>query len=143
MPDLGFSRRNALRRLVRCLFAEGILDKTRIVLAPHGRHAWFPLWKQQAIVFFDDLEAAPADTFINRGNITLLRADGTRAPLDTHEALIDVLRESFDVEPGDDGIDGLKADMLNSLRNDANVRVERLHLIFELIAREFLGLQHR
>ncbi|WER47950.1 IucA/IucC family protein [Cupriavidus sp. WKF15] len=125
MPDLGFSRRNALRRLVRCLFAEGILDKTRLVLAPHGRHAWFPLWKQQAIVFFDDLEAAPADTFINRGNITLLRADGTRAPLDTHEALIDVLRESFDVEPGDDGIDGLKADMLNSLRNDANVRAHR------------------
>ncbi|TPQ27781.1 IucA/IucC family protein [Cupriavidus pinatubonensis] len=123
--DTAFSRRNALRRLVRCLFAEGILDKTRLVLAPHGRQAWFPLWKQQAIVYFDDLEAAPADTFVNHGSITLLRADGMHLPLDTHEALIDALRDSFDFAPRDVGVDGLKADMLNSVRNDANVRMHR------------------
>eukprot|EP01034_Spumella_vulgaris_P015325 gene15325-19569_t len=55
-----FAQHNALRRLVRCLFAEGILDSGSLVFAPHGNTAWFPLWEQHALVYFSALRAAPA-----------------------------------------------------------------------------------
>lgn len=123
--DLASSRRNALRRLVRCLFAEGILDKAALVHAPAGNHACLPLWGCHAILFFDDLERAPADTYINRGGITLVAADGTRTAVTTHEMLIDALRPHFDFAPSDEGVQGLKADMANSIRNDAHARAFR------------------
>ena len=36
---LAQARRNALRRLVRCLFAESLLDVARLVPSPDGRAA--------------------------------------------------------------------------------------------------------
>lgn len=123
--DLGYSRRNALRRLVRCLFAEGILDRAALVFAPQGRQACLPLWSRHGILFFDDLECAPAETYINHGGITLVAADGSRTPVTTHEMLIDVLRPHFDFSPTDEGVQGLKSDMANSIRNDAHARAFR------------------
>ena len=117
-----FSRANALRRVVRCLFAEKILDKNLLVFAPHGHSAWVPLWDKHALVFFENLWAAPADTFINRGAITLIGAGGARTPVETPGHLIDLLRSCFDFSPGDDGVEKLKADMANSIQNDALAR---------------------
>lgn len=122
---LAFSRRNALRRIVRCLLAEKILDKGLLVFAPQGHSAWLPLWHRHALVFFEDLWAAPADTFINRGAITLIEASGVRTAVETPDQLIDLLRNCFDFSPSDEGVAGLKADMANSIDNDALARIHR------------------
>jgi D-ornithine---citrate ligase len=116
--------RNALRRIVRCLFAERIVDPGQLVFAPQGHAAWLPLWQRRAVLYFDDLRAAPAATFINRGAITLV-GSGARTPVDTPDQLIDLLREHFDFAPSDAGVDGLKADVANSVANDALARIYR------------------
>lgn len=122
---LTFARRNGLRRIVRCLFAEKILDKGVLVFAPQGHCAWLPLWDKHALIFFDDLSAAPADTFINRGSITLIESNGVRTAIETPDQLIDLLRNCFDFSPNDEGVAGLKADMANSIDNDALARIYR------------------
>lgn len=122
---LAEAHRNALRRVVRCLFAEGIVARDALVFAPEGHGAWLPLWPRHVLLFFTDLRRAPADTFINRGSIMLLDASGTRIEIETAEALIELLRPSFGFEPSDSGIDALVRDMENSIDNDARARVHR------------------
>jgi siderophore synthetase component len=122
---LDHARSNALRRIVRCLFAEKIIDDSLLVFTPHDDGAWLPLWHRRAVLYFDDLWAAPADTIINRGSITLVEADGKRTVIDTAERLIDLLRDRFDFSPSDEGIENLKADIANSVANDALARVYR------------------
>lgn len=122
---LGLARRNALRRLVRCLFAEGILDKRALMFAPNGRSAWLPLWERRALVFFEHLWAAPADSFVNQGSISLLQAGQPPAAVETPEQLIDLLRPGFDFQPSDEGVAALKADVDNSVGNDAQARIHR------------------
>ena len=116
------SNRNALRRLIRCLFAEGIIDADRLVFMPESRAAWLPLWSQHALLFFSDIEAAPARTFINRGALTLVESNGMRREIEHPDQLIDSLRSSFDFTPSDEGVAGLKADIANSIENDALAR---------------------
>lgn len=119
------ARGNALRRIVRCLFAEKIIDKGLLVFAPEGHSAWLPLWHRLALVYFDDLRAAPADTFINHGAITLIEPRGVRTAIETPDQLIDLLRECFDFSPSDEGVACLKADIANSIDNDALARIYR------------------
>jgi siderophore synthetase component len=119
------ANRNALRRLIRCVFAEGIIDADRLVFAPESRAAWLPLWSRRASLFFSDIEAAPARTFINRGALTLVESNGARTAIERADQLIDLLRPSFDFAPGDEGVAGLKADIANSIENDALARVYR------------------
>lgn len=122
---LAGARRNALRRLVRCLFAEHIIDPARLVTAPGERGAWLPLWPRQALLHFDDLWVAPANTFVNRGAITLVQPDASRTVIDEPGQLIDLLREHFDFAPTDAGVARLHADVDNSVANDALARVHR------------------
>lgn len=132
---LNLAQRNALRRVVRCLFAEKILDKDNLVLAPEGRSAWLPLWNTHALLFFSDLESALADTFVNHGTLTLIQADGTREDLRSASRLIDLLLPYFDFAPSEEGIAGLVRDMANSIENDAFARVHRDAWNAELRAR--------
>ncbi|MFW0755169.1 IucA/IucC family protein [Pseudomonas sp. H11T01] len=129
MDDLNtlitYSRKNAMRRLIRCLFAEGILDKSALIFSDDGKQATLPLKDSSATLSFDDFKLAPADTHVNDGDIVLVTQDGARKKIQTHQALIDVLRASFDFAPTDEGVDGLKSDMENSLTNDAQARLYR------------------
>ena len=129
MQDLNtaliYSRRNAMRRLVRCLFAEGILDKSKLVFAQGRDQATFPLKDSRATLEFDNLKASPADTMVSDGSVVLVSEEGTRTPIHTHQALLDLLRSSFDFAPSDEGIEGLKSDMENSINNDAHARLYR------------------
>lgn len=119
------AHRNALRRLIRCLFAEGIVDPRTLVFAPDSRGAWLPLWSRHALLFFSELEVAPANTFINRGALTLIESNGQRLTIGSPQQLIDVLRSSFDFVPSEEGVAGLKGDMANSIENDALARIYR------------------
>ncbi|KIH83537.1 IucA/IucC family protein [Pseudomonas batumici] len=119
---IAYSRKNALRRLIRCLFAENILDRSALNFSAEGTQATFPLKDARAHLFFSDIALGPADTLVNDGDVVLLTEEGVRQPIHTHQDLLDVLRDSFDFEPSDDGVEGLKADMENSLTNDAHAR---------------------
>lgn len=119
------STRNALRRIVRCLFAEKILDPRTLMFAPHGQGAWLALWEQQSLLFFEDLRCAPADTFVNHGAISLLAPGSPPRAVDTPDALIELLRPHFAIHASDEGIAGLKADVSNSIANDALARAHR------------------
>jgi len=129
MEDLktltAYSRRNALRRLIRCLFAEGILDLARLEFAGDGRYATFALDDTGATLHFEDLARAPADTLVNDGKVLLVQANGERRSIETHQELLDLLRPSFDFAPSDEGVEGLKSDMENSIGNDARARLFR------------------
>lgn len=117
-----FSRRNALRRLVRCLFAEKILDESALTFNPQGRGACIALWSRHAFLFFDDLHVGPARTLLNRGEITLVEADGRRTAVEEPAQLLDLLLDRFDFTPAAQAVDGLKKDVANSIANDALAR---------------------
>lgn len=131
---LAYSHRNALRRLIRCLFVENIIERKRLVFPETGQHAWLPLWERHAVLSFDHLSTAPGATVLNHGAITLLQSDGSRLPIETPEQLIDLLRGSFDFAPSEEGVAGLKADIENSIANDALARLHRAAWNAELAA---------
>lgn len=119
------ANRNALRRLIRCLFAEKIIDPGTLIFTPEGSGAWLPLRDRHALLLFADLEAAPANTVVNRGTLTLIESNGTRTTIDEPDRLIDVLRPSFDFPPSEAGVASLKADIANSVENDVLARIYR------------------
>jgi D-ornithine---citrate ligase len=119
------AQRNALRRIVRCLFAEKVIDSDTLVFSPEGRGVWLPLWYRHALLFFSDLEAAPANTFVNRGTLTLIESNGTSVAIESPNQLIDLLRPCFDFVPDEEGVAGLEADIANSIENDALARIYR------------------
>jgi siderophore synthetase component len=122
---IAYSRKNALRRLIRCLFAENILDRSALVFSAEGNQATYPLKNARAHVFFTDIAMGPADTLVNDGDVVLVTDEGVRQLIHSHQDLLDVLRDSFDFEPTDEGMAGLKSDMENSLLNDAHARQYR------------------
>ncbi|MCE6980981.1 IucA/IucC family siderophore biosynthesis protein [Pseudomonas frederiksbergensis] len=122
---IAFSRKNALRRLIRCLFAENILDRTALSFTADGKQATFALKNARAHLFFTDIAMGPADTLVNDGDVVLLTDEGVRQVIHSHQDLLDVLRDNFDFEPSDEGVAGLKSDMENSLLNDAHARQYR------------------
>lgn len=119
------SRRNALRRLVRCLFAEGILDLARLVRSPDGREAWLPLPERSAHLHFSDLVLAPARTVLVQGTIRLV-SEGVRTAVDEPAAFLDLVAAQFDFAPSPEGLAGLKADVADSIANDTAARRHRL-----------------
>lgn len=122
---LAHARRNALRRLVRCLFAENILDVTRLALSPDGCAARFPLADGNAHLHFAHLVVAPARTIVLHGPITRVRASGAREPVADPDMFLDLVQDQFDVTPSPEGLAGLKADMANSIANDVAARRHR------------------
>lgn len=119
------SRRNALRRLVRCLFAENIIDLSALTFNPQGPGACIALWSRHAFLFFEDLQLAPANTLVQRGAITLVEGDGKRTPVDDPAQLLDLLAGRFDFQPTPEGMARLKRDVDNSIANDALAREYR------------------
>lgn len=122
---IAYSRKNALRRLIRCLFAENILDRSALSFAAEGNQATYPLKGGRAHLVFCEIAKGPADTLVNDGEVVLLTHEGTRQVITHHQDMLDVLRDSFDFEPTDEGVAGLKSDMENSLTNDAHARQHR------------------
>jgi siderophore synthetase component len=122
---IAYSRKNAMRRLIRCLFAENILDRSALVFSSKGNQATYPLKNASAHVFFTDIAMGPADTLVNDGDVVLVTDESVRQVIHSHQDLLDVLRDSFDFEPTDEGMAGLKSDMENSLLNDAHARQYR------------------
>ncbi|KMO32083.1 hypothetical protein VQ02_24575 [Methylobacterium variabile] len=122
---LALSRRNAIRRLVRCLFAEAILDVTQLVRSPCGSQAWLPLPSRGAHLHFERIALAPARTVLVRGAVSLVGAGGDGIPVETPDLLLDLVRDEFDVAPSPEGLAGLKADVAGSIANDAAARRRR------------------
>lgn len=129
MDDLktltAYSRKNALRRLIRCLFAEGILDFAALHFTPGTQQATFTLKGGRAQLSFSNILRCPADTLVNTGEVMLHTDEGVRQPIESHQDLLDVLRDSFDFEPTDEAFTALKSDIQNSLLNDAQARQYR------------------
>ncbi|WP_339507735.1 IucA/IucC family protein [Pseudomonas sp. RL_35y_Pfl2_P42] len=124
---IAYSRKNAMRRLVRCLFAENILDRAALSFSVEGNQATYPLKGGRAHLAFSDIAKGPADTVVNDGDVVLVTDEGVRQVITSHQDMLDVLRDSFDFAPTDEGVAGLKSDMENSLTNDAHARQHRQH----------------
>lgn len=124
---IAYSRKNAMRRLVRCLFAENILDRSALSFSVEGNQATYPLKGGRAHLAFSDIAKGPADTVVNDGDVVLVTDEGVRQVITSHQDMLDVLRDSFDFAPTDEGVAGLKSDMENSLGNDAHARQHRQH----------------
>ena len=80
--------RNALSRLVRCLFSEGILNPDVLLWSSGQRQAWLPLWSRRTVLHFADLRRRPANTLLNRGTIHILDERGRRYTVETPKVLI-------------------------------------------------------
>ena len=119
------SNRNALRRLLRCLFAEGLLDREAVRFVPGSGQAFLPLRDPSTLLRFEDLRVLPAASFINQGGLSLLEPGEAPFPIETPEHLIDILRGQLDPQPTADAVAALKADVANSVGNDALARTHR------------------
>lgn len=117
--------RNALARLVRCLFAERLLKPNALLWARDGHQAWLPLWSSQRVLHFTDLRHAPAGTLQNRGPIEVLDGTGGRHRIDYPSALMRELASALAVSPAPDGLEHLLRDIDNSMRNDVLARRHR------------------
>lgn len=117
--------RNALNRLVRCLFAERLLEPDALLWARDSRQAWFPLWPSRRVLHFADLHAAPAGTMQNRGHIEVLDGAGARRRIDDPAALIQEVAPALSISPAPDGLEHLLRDVDDSMRNDMLARQHR------------------
>lgn len=125
-PHQAVARRNGLRRLVRCLFAEGIVDRRKLVVPPGTTTARMVLAGQGGTLEFERLTRAPADTVLLDGDIVHVAPDGRRARVETPAALVALLRADFAFDLPEAGLAGLVADMDDSMANDAAARAFRV-----------------
>ncbi|TCN25306.1 IucA/IucC family protein [Sinorhizobium americanum] len=116
---------NAINRLVRCLFAERLLDPDALMWARDGRQAWFPLWASRRVLHFTDLHLAPAGTLQNRGQVEVLDGTGGRQKIDDPSALMREVALSLAITPAADGLEHLVRDVDNSMANDILARRAR------------------
>lgn len=119
------AKRNALARLVRCLFAERILNADALLWSAEQRQAWLPLWSSRKVLHFADLRRLPANTALNRGPIEILDEKGLGRRLEDPVDLIAEIGSDWSVEPAPDGVARLLSDIENSVENDALVRRHR------------------
>ncbi|MQW89704.1 IucA/IucC family protein [Sinorhizobium saheli] len=117
--------RNAINRLVRCLFAERLLEPEALLWARDGRQAWFPLWASRRVLHFTDLNLAPAGTLRNRGQIEVFDGTARRQRIDGPAALMREVAPSLAIMPAPDGLEHLLRDVDDSIRNDMLARRER------------------
>ena len=116
---------NALNRLVRCLFAERLLEPDALLWARGGNQAWLPLWQSRRVLHFTDLRRAPAGTLQNRGSIEVLDETGARYRIDDPSDLIGQVAPALAISPASDGIQHLIRDVEDSMRNDVLARRHR------------------
>lgn len=117
--------RNAIRRLVRCAFAEKMLDAKALLWAENGEQAWLPLWATRRVLHFTSLRRAPADTLLNRGAIEVIEDGGVRRRLDDPAALLKEIAPILDVSAAPDGFEVLLRDIEDSMKNDVLARGHR------------------
>ncbi|WP_315766472.1 IucA/IucC family protein [Bradyrhizobium sp. SZCCHNS2005] len=117
--------RNALNRLVRCLFAERLLEPDALLWARQGDQAWLPLWQSRRVLQFSDLRRAPAGTLQNRGSIEVLDETGAQSTIDDPCELIRQVTPALAITPAADGVKHLLRDVESSMRNDVLARRHR------------------
>lgn len=117
--------RNALSRLVRCLFAERLLEPDALLWAREGNQAWLPLWQLRRVLHFSDLRRAPARTLQNRGSVEVLDETGARRRIDDPSDLIGQVAPALAIPPASDGVQHLMRDIEDSMRNDVLARSHR------------------
>lgn len=117
--------RNALARLVRCLFAERLLKPDALLWARDGNQAWLPLWQSRRVLHFTDLRRAPAGTLQNRGSIEVLDEAGVRHRIDDPSDFIREVTPALAIRPASDGVQHLIRDVEDSMRNDVLARRHR------------------
>jgi siderophore synthetase component len=116
---------NALNRLVRCLFAERLLERDALLWAREGNQAWLPLWQARRVLHFTDLRRAPAGTLQNRGSVEVLDETGARYRIDDPADLIRQVAPALAISPASDGVQHLICDVEDSMRNDVLARRHR------------------
>ncbi|MGY8677826.1 IucA/IucC family protein [Bradyrhizobium sp. UFLA05-153] len=124
--------RNALNRLVRCLFAERLLVPDALLWSRDGNQAWLPLWQSRRVLHFADLRRAPAGTLQNRGSVEVLDETGARYRIDDPADLIREVAPALAIPPASDGVQLLIRDVEDSMRNDVLARRHREHWSAEL-----------
>ncbi|GGB04024.1 hypothetical protein GCM10011491_35180 [Brucella endophytica] len=122
---LADARRNAINRLIRCLFAERLLNPDALLWAHDRRQAWLPLWPTRRVLHFSDLCPAPAGTLRNRGQIEVQDSDGARQRIDDPAHFMQEIAPCLAISPAPDGLQHLMSDVENSVENDILARRHR------------------
>lgn len=123
LPD--FSMRNALSRIIRCIFAERLLDNSKVIIYEDKNSVSYPLSDGVSWLHFRNTTVLPANTFINKGDIFLESPVGHEVRISTHEQLIDIIKNELDLSPTDEGIKRFNLDVANSVDNDRLARKHR------------------
>ncbi|MDA9406455.1 IucA/IucC family protein [Bradyrhizobium sp. CCBAU 45384] len=124
--------RNALNRLIRCLFAERLLNPDALLWARDGNQAWLPLWQSNRVLHFTDLRRRPAGTLRNRGSVEVLDETSARYRIDGPSDLMRQVAPALAIAPASDGLEHLLRDVEDSMRNDVLARRHREHWSAEL-----------
>lgn len=113
---------NALRRLLRCLFAEGLWDAAQMKFDANTQSATLPLGTRSEQLRFERLWAAPAGTYLNQASIQWCKPGQAPRDLRSSQQLIDLLDPSASSA---EGLAALRTDVANSVANDAQARLHR------------------
>ncbi len=120
-----FSTCNALARIIRCLFAEKLLDDNKLQIFHDESKIKYPLSDGKHILQFHQTTVFPANTVINRGDIILESIDGRQRKVQSHQELMLILKDELSFKPTMEGIDKFNKDVANSIHNDRLARAHR------------------
>ncbi|HEJ9555596.1 TPA: IucA/IucC family siderophore biosynthesis protein [Proteus mirabilis] len=120
-----FSTRNALARIIRCLFAEKLLDDNKLQVFNDENNVKYPLSDGIHILQFNQTTVFPANTVINRGDIILKSMDGRHRMVQSHEELMEILKNELSFTPTTEGMTKFNKDVANSIHNDRLARAHR------------------
>ena len=94
-----FSTCNAFARIIRCLFAEKLLDDNKLQVFNDENNVKYPLSDGIHILQFNQTTVFPANTVINRGDIILKSMDGRHRMVQSHEELMEILKNELSFTP--------------------------------------------
>ena len=118
----GLAKRNAIARLIRCLFAEKLLDEGLIEWSKSDKGARYNVGDGKKGLVFERLARLPASVYVNEGKVFWDDGKGRVLEIETPETLFDVIKSFIALTPDEDGMKKLKEDMKNSVMNDALAR---------------------
>lgn len=116
------SVKNALNRLIRCLFAEGYLKYSLIEM--QDNYYIYPINGESKIVF-TNLSLFDTQVVQNNGMVYLEGPDRERRKISSPSELFSVIEEGISFDVSKDSISSILSDIDNSINNDALARQYR------------------
>ena len=119
---LDYSQKNALNRVIRCLFAEKLLDIDNASLEKNSPKVTLRLNNKNDSLKFNNLLIMSGKTCINKSTVIFCSGNKEEKKLNTASELLNQLYQSKSLMTDTTGLNETLIDIENSIRNDYQAR---------------------